>query len=115
MDYQCTENEKTGELKISVKGELLELSLCARIILDIIEGSESSYFKSKLHIDNLSTVVKPETVGIGNSKKELFSYSKNGLKYHFLPDGQSKNVVDAARNHYMVMLHRRFRDVDNYG
>jgi len=83
MDYECSECEKTGKLKISIKGELLELSLCARIILDITEGSESAYLKSKLHIDNLSKIVKAETAGIGNSKQEQFSYSKNGLEYCF--------------------------------
>jgi hypothetical protein len=132
MDYQCIENERTGELRIIISGGLLELSRCARTMLNITEGLESAYLKSKFSSDKLSCVNDTETVGIGNNKQELFSYSKNGLEYCFLPDGHPKTVVDAAKNHYMVIkielenlmkyyhgkpgsFDKQSRDVDYYG
>ncbi|MGV8140876.1 MAG: hypothetical protein ACP5NW_00380 [Candidatus Woesearchaeota archaeon] len=132
MEYRCIENNDTGELKIIINGDTLELSMCARTILDIVEGSESLYLKSKVHSDKLSKVSSPVTVTIGNSKQEQFSYSKNGLEYYFLSDGHPKCVVDAAKNHYIIMKReledlvklsndnsgiysKRPRDVDYYG
>lgn len=132
MDYQCIENESTGELRISITGELLELSRCGRVMIDIIEGTKSRDLRSRIHSDRLSKITSPVTVSLGDSKKELFSYSKKGLEYCFLPDGHPKAVVDAAKNHYMVMkleldslmdsyhgkpgpFNKKFGDVDYYG
>jgi hypothetical protein len=80
MDYKFT--EKAGKLKIRVNSdndEILKLIQCAHIMIDVIEGTKSkglTSLKSKFKPKNLSDIITPQTGYLGNSKKEIFEYSK---------------------------------------
>ena len=116
MEYQRMDNKKTGELKIIVKStedEIFELSRCARIMVEIIEGTDSAHLRSRIHSDKLSKINAPITVRIGNTKSEIFTYSKAGIEYCFLPNRHPDNVIKAAQNHFTI-IDRELADIIGY-
>jgi len=115
MEYQCIENEKTGELKILVNGESLQLSRCACTIAEITYGIEfGEHLRAKLWGDRISEISIPDILYLGESKKEQLKYSRNGLEYSFLPDGHSKDVVDSVKNHYAVIKNQLEKLMERY-
>jgi hypothetical protein len=114
MEYKRIVDKKTRALKIIVTGDPSELYKCGRVIVDIVEGSESNWLRSKFDSStDLSSIIKPSTVAVGNSDMELFTFSANCLEYSLVLKGHSKEKHDAVRSHY-VALRRELQALMKY-
>jgi len=105
MKYTHIEETLTGEFKILILGEPLQLSRCARTIMKITQGSEFySRIESKLTAENIAEMETPNLFYVGDAKQEVLKCSWTGLEYSFSPNGHSKDVVGAAKSHYKAVL-----------